>query len=261
MATLVTAQWVEQSIEAPNVLLLDPRRPMRYLQGHLKSAVNLPIYKAFDADAKLPPDQYLQGWIGGAGLDHQTTPVIYDSYDGQNGAMLAWLLEYCGCADVHVLNIFYERWVAEGHDVFYKPVIPVAKTFTAPVNPQIRATIDDLRRESGLKLIDFRSREEYTGEQDRDGKPGHIPGAINIVWRDLVGPQQEALASPEKIQQLVGATGIQRDDRIVAYCRLGMRAALGYLALQQAGYDIRLYDRSYAEWARSELPSVRGSNP
>jgi 3-mercaptopyruvate sulfurtransferase SseA len=33
-----------------------------------------------------------------------------------------------------------------------------------------------------------------------------------------------------------------------------MRAALGYVALRQAGYDIRLYDRSYAEWARSGLP-------
>jgi hypothetical protein len=39
-----------------------------------------------------------------------------------------------------------------------------------------------------------------------------------------------------------------------------MRAALGYLALQQAGYEVRLYDRSYAEWARSGLPSVRGND-
>jgi thiosulfate/3-mercaptopyruvate sulfurtransferase len=260
MATFVTAQWAEQHIDAPNLLFLDPRRPMRYLQGHLKHAVNLPVYKAFDADAKLLPDAHLQRWIGAAGLDDQATPVIYDSFDGQNGAMLVWLLEYFGRTDVHLLNIFFERWVAEGHEVFYKPVPAVSKTFTARVNPQMRVTIDDLRRDSGLKLIDFRSREEYTGEQDRDGQPGHIPGAVNIVWRDLVGPQQEVLASWENIQQLVGATGIQRDDRIVAYCRLGMRAALGYLALQQAGYDVRLYDRSYAEWARRGLPSVCGSD-
>jgi thiosulfate/3-mercaptopyruvate sulfurtransferase len=260
MATFVTAQWAEQHIDAPNLLFLDPRRPMRYLQGHLKHAVNLPVYKAFDADAKLLPDAHLQRWIGAAGLDDQATPVIYDSFDGQNGAMLVWLLEYFGRTDVHLLNIFFERWVAEGHEVFYKPVPAVSKTFIARVNPQMRVTIDDLRRDSGLKLIDFRSREEYTGEQDRDGQPGHIPGAVNIVWRDLVGPQQEVLASWENIQQLVGATGIQRDDRIVAYCRLGMRAALGYLALQQAGYDVRLYDRSYAEWARRGLPSVCGSD-
>jgi len=173
MATLVTAQWVEQHLDAPHILLLDPRRPMRYLQGHLKHAVNLPVYKAFDADGKLLPDAQLQRWIGAAGLDDQATPVIYDSFDGQNGAMVAWLLEYFGRADVRLLNIFFERWVAEGHEVFYKPVLPVSKAFTAQVNSQIRMTLDDLRRESDLKLIDFRSREEYTGEQDRDGQPGH----------------------------------------------------------------------------------------
>jgi thiosulfate/3-mercaptopyruvate sulfurtransferase len=234
---------------------------MRYLQGHLKQAVNLPVYKAFDADGKLLPDAQLQRWIGAAGLDDQATPVIYDSFDGQNGAMLAWLLEYFGRADVHLLNIFYERWAAEGHEVFYKPVPPVPKAFTAQVKARIRVTLDDLRRESDRRLIDFRSREEYTGEQDRDGKPGHIPGAVNIVWRNLNGPQLEVLTSHEAIQQLVSATGIQPGDQIVAYCRLGMRAALGYLALQQAGYDIRLYDRSYAEWARSGLPSVGGNDP
>jgi len=254
MATLVTAQWVEQHVDAPDVLPLDPRRPMRYLQGHLKNAVNLPIYKAFDAEAKLLPDEHLRHWIGAAGLDDQTVPLIYDSYDGQNGAMLAWLLEYFGRTDVHVLNIFYERWVTEGREVFYKPVTATPKAFTARVNPELRVTIDDLRGESNLKLIDFRSREEYTGQQDRDGRPGHIPGAVNIVWRDLVGSQREVLASPETIQHLVNAAGIRRGDRITGYCRLGMRAAVGYLALQQAGYDIRLYDRSYAEWARSGLP-------
>ena len=254
MATVVTASWLEAHQDTPTVLLLDPRRPMRYLQGHLKNAVNLPVYKAFDSDGRLLPDAHLQRWIGAAGLDDQRTPVIYDSYDGQNGAMLTWLLEYFGRSDVHLLNIFYDGWVAAGREVFYKPVTPVAKTFTARVNPRLRVTIDELRRASDLKLIDFRSREEYTGQQDRDGKPGHIPGAVNLVWRDLVGPQQTILASPERIRQLVGATGVRPGDTVVAYCRLGMRAAVGSLALQQAGYDVRLYDRSYAEWARSGLP-------
>ncbi len=254
MAVFVTAEWIEERIDSPAFLLLDPRRPMKYLQGHLKNAVNLPLYKAFDAEAKLLPDHDLQRWIGTAGLDAQTTPLIYDGYDGQNGAMFAWVLEYFGRTDVHMLNVFFERWVAEGREVFYRPVTRTAKAFTAGVKGHLRATIDDIRADTGLKLIDFRSRDEYTGALDRDGKPGHIPGAVNIVWRDLLGPGQGALASPEKIEELASAAGIQRDDRIVAYCRSGLRAAVGYLALRQAGYDVRLYDGSYAEWARSGLP-------
>jgi thiosulfate/3-mercaptopyruvate sulfurtransferase len=254
MAVLVSAPWVEERVDSSTILLLDPRRPMKYLQGHLKHAVNLPVLRLFDAEAKLLPDDHLQQRIGAAGLDDRTTPVIYDSYDGQNGAMLTWILEYFGRSDVHVLKVFFEHWVAEGRHIFYKPVRPVAKCFTASVNPKLRATIDDLRTEAGWKLIDFRSREEYTGQQDRDGKPGHIPKAVHVAWRDLVGGQQEVLAPVEKVEQLVQAAGIQRGDTVVGYCRSGLRAGVGYLALQQAGYDIRLYDRSYAEWARSDLP-------
>ena len=205
-------------------------------------------------EAKLLPTDILQQWIGSAGLDTQTTPIIYDSYDGQNGAMLAWILEYLGRTDIHVLNVFFERWVAEKREVFYKPVTSTIKEFAAKVNPRIRATLDNVRTEPELKLIDFRSQDEYTGKLDRDGKPGHIPKAVNIVWRDLLGAEQEVLATREKVEQLLSAAGIGREDKIVGYCRTGLRASVGYLALRHYGYNIRLYDRSYADWARSGLP-------
>jgi thiosulfate/3-mercaptopyruvate sulfurtransferase len=254
MATLVSAPWVEAHLDDRGVLLLDPRRPMRYLQGHLKGAVNLPISKAFDAEGQLLPDAELQRWLGSAGVDESRLPVVYDAYDGQSGALLAWLLEYFGRAEVRVLDIFYERWAAEGRPIGHRPVAPTPATFRARPNPAVRATLADIQGGAGLKLIDFRSREEYAGEIDRDGRPGHIPGAVNIVWRDLLGPEQRVIAPPEKIEQLLSAAGIRRGDAIVGYCRAGLRAAVGYLALRQAGYAMRLYDRSYAEWARRGLP-------
>src|SRR5262245_32840473 len=113
MTTLVSADWVAERIDLPATLLLDPRRPMKYLQGHLKNAVNLPVCRAVDAQGKLLSPEDLARWIGAAGLDENRTPVIYDSPEGQTGTMLAWILEYLGRTDVHVLDVFYERWVAE----------------------------------------------------------------------------------------------------------------------------------------------------
>ena len=254
MVTFVTADWVAARLASPDILLLDPRRPMKYLQGHLKNAVNLPVFRAFGTDGKLLPLNDLARWIGAAGLSEQKVPVLYDSPEGQNGAMLAWILEYLGRADVHLLEVFYERWLAEKREVFYKPVEAIPRTFTPRVNPQVRVMLNDLRAGPRVKLIDFRSKEEYTGERDMDGKPGHLPGAVNVVWRDLIGSSQTVLAPREKIEQLLTAVGIKRDDHIVAYCRSGPRASLGYLALWQYGYTVRLYDGSYAEWARSGLP-------
>lgn len=254
MTTLVSADWVEERLEMPHFLLLDPRRPMKYLQGHLKNAVNLPVFRAFDAQGRLLVPAELARWIGAAGLDEHRTPVLYDSPEGQNGAMLAWILEFLGRTDVHLLEVYYEWWAAEKRGVFYKPVETTARTFTPHVTPQLRVTLDELRANPPVKLIDFRSEDEYTGKRDLDGKPGRLPGAVNLVWRDLAGASQSLLTTPERIEQLVSAVGVNRHDQIVAYCRSGPRASLGYLALRQCGYNVRLYDGSYAEWARSGLP-------
>ncbi|MEE9324132.1 MAG: rhodanese-like domain-containing protein [Dehalococcoidia bacterium] len=254
MVTLVSADWVERNVGSPEVLILDPRRPMKYLQGHVKNAVNIPILGAFDSQARLLSPDDLQRWIGAVGLDDQKTPVLYDSHDGQNGAMLAWILEYLGRTDVHLMDAFFEKWRAQGREIFYRPVKPVAKEFKAQVNPKVRATLEDIGTDSGLKLIDFRSRDEYRGELDTDERPGHVPGAMNIVWLDLLGADNQYLASKEELKQLFTTAGIRNSDKIVGYCRTGPRAAIGYIALQQLGYNVCLYDGSYAEWARSGRP-------
>jgi thiosulfate/3-mercaptopyruvate sulfurtransferase len=254
MITFVSTDWIAERIDSPEILLLDPRRPMRYLQGHLKRAMNLPAFRAFNAHGALLSAEELTRWIGAAGLDETKTPVIYDSPEGQNGAMISWILEYLGRTDIHILNVFYERWVAEKREVFYKPVEATPRTFIARVNTQVRMTLDELKGKPPVKLIDFRSQDEYTGKRDMDGNPGHLPGAVNIVWKDLNGSSQAVLSPASAIEQMIAATGIQRSDQIVAYCRSGLRAALGYLALQQAGYSVRLYDGSYAEWVRNGMP-------
>ena len=48
MLTFVDTAWVAERIDSVEILLLDPRRPMKYMQGHLKNAVNLPAYGDFD---------------------------------------------------------------------------------------------------------------------------------------------------------------------------------------------------------------------
>lgn len=254
MITWVSADWVARHADAPEVCLLDPRRPMQYLQGHLKRAVNLPVVRAFDAHGKLLPAEALARWLGAAGVDEQRVVVIYDSPEGQNGAMLAWILDYLGHPDVRLLDIFYEGWVAQRREVFYRPVAAAISTFTPRLNPQIRITLEELRACPAAKLVDFRSRAEYAGERDLGGRPGHLPGAVNVVWRDLNGPNYAVLASAAKIERLLTAVGITHDDQIIAYCRSGPRAALGYLALTRCGYAVRLYDGSYAEWVHHGLP-------
>lgn len=254
MSIFVSADWVEQRLDSREFLLLDPRRPVRYLQGHLRNAVNLPVSGAFDPQGSLLPVDRLAGWLGAAGLDDRKTPVMYDAHDGRHAAMLVWILEYLGRTDVHIMDVFLEKWMAQGREIFYRPVKPAPGEFSARVNPAARTALKDLRDSSGRKLVDFRSPEEYTGKLATDEPAGHIPGAVNIVWQDLVGEDHQFLAPAGKLQRLLATAGIAPRDRVVAYCGAGLRAALGYVALKQLGVDVSLYDGSYAEWARRGLP-------
>ena len=254
MAILVSPDWVEERLDDPGFVTIDTRFSMRHLMGHLKSDVNVPPPRLRDSEGQLLSPDSLSQLFGGVGLGDQVTPVLYDGYDGRNVAMVAWALEYLGRDDVHIMGVFFDCWKDQGREIFYRPVAAAPRQFTARVNPALRASIDDISSGLNLKLVDTRSQEEYHGETDADEKPGHIPGAVNIVWQNLIGEGGQLLCSQEKMEHYLAEAGISQGDRIVTYCKVGARASVGYLAFQQLGYDVAVYDASYAEWEKSGLP-------
>src|SRR5579863_6575012 len=180
MIRLVGAEAVAERIGKADFAIVDPRRPMKYLMGHLSGAINLPVYRAFGDDGGLLEPAALAEWIGAGGVGDGVTPVLYDSPQGQNAAMLAWILSYLGAPEILVLDVFFERWKSEGRDVAYRPVpAPAMRRFVPRLNPGLRATLDEVRANTTDRLVDFRSREEFTGERDLDGTPGHLPHAVN----------------------------------------------------------------------------------
>jgi thiosulfate/3-mercaptopyruvate sulfurtransferase len=254
MIRLASAKSVAERIGKSDFVIVDPRRPMKYLMGHLSGAINLPVYRAFGDNGSLLDEAALAEWLGAGGVGEGVTPVLYDSPQGQNAAMLAWIMEYLGAPEVFLLDVFFERWKSEGREIGYRPVEAAGRRFTPRLNPGLRATLEEMRDNTADRLVDFRSREEFTGEQDLDGHPGHIPHAVNLGWRDLNGADDRLLAPREELECRIAAAGIGHGQKVVAYCRSGPRAALGYLALTQAGYNARLFDGSFAQWARAGMP-------
>jgi 3-mercaptopyruvate sulfurtransferase SseA len=143
MIRLVGPQAVAEWIGKPEFVIVDPRRPMKYLSGHLSGAVNLPVYRAFGESGALLERAALAEWLGAAGVGEGVTPVLYDSPQGQNAAMLAWIMEYLGAPDTLLLEVFFERWKSEGRDVAYRPVNPTARRFTPRPDERLRATLDE----------------------------------------------------------------------------------------------------------------------
>lgn len=257
MFRLVSADWAQQRLDSPEFLLLDPRTPIRYMAGHPKNAVNFSVAKQRDASGRLLPADELARRLGNAGLDATRTPVLYDNSDGRSAALLAWILAYLGRDDVHILETFYEQWLAERREIFYRPVAPAARSFVAKIRPHLRATTSDVQQKiqnnASAKLLDLRTADEFSGNFEPDPRPGRIPGAVHLCC-DQIGAKGKILRPAPELTDLLATRGVFDETPVITYCRTGVRASLGFLALAHLGRPVSLYDGSYSEWSAAGLP-------
>ena len=121
----------------------------------------------------------------------------------------------------------------------------------------VLAAIDD----PGVCLINTLSEPDFRGaEPSRYGRPGRIPGSVNLPWPALTDPKTNAFIALDEAKERIKALGAGRAERIVCYCGGGISATMGLFLLHRLGYDnLALYDASMAEWARdATLPIERG---
>ena len=79
--------------------------------------------------------------------------------------------------------------------------------------------------------------------------PGTSRARKNVPWSKTVN-EDGAFRSPDELRRLYQAHGITPESSVVAYCRIGERAAHTWFVLHELlGYqDVRNYDGSWTEY-------------
>ena len=104
--------------------------------------------------------------------------------------------------------------------------------------------------------MDVRSPAEFNGEviappgmTETAQRAGHIPGAASIPWAQQVR-EDGTFKSAEELTALYAAKGVEADDDVIAYCRIGERSSLSWFVLHELlGFArVRNYDGSWTEW-------------
>ncbi len=86
---------------------------------------------------------------------------------------------------------------------------------------------------------------------------GHLPGARQLVWTDLVSRSSQFLSDAE-LRAKLEAAGARAGVPVVSYCMIGMRASVIYFVARHLGFDAKMYDGSIVDWGRRKLPVRRG---
>ena len=260
---LVDTDWVAAHAADANVRIVDMRQS-GFDTGHVPGAVHLSPVAIRDANAPptfLPTPAAFEAMMASLGIGDRTRVVVYDERGGIYAARLWWILNYFGHANVALMNGGWIKWTAEQRALSSEmPAAPAPVRFTARPNPKWVATAADVVAAIGkpsVKIVDARTTAEIEGKDLRSiRRGGFVPSSIPVYWEDLLDPQRKTFKPADELRQIYQSRGIERQNDVIAYCQVGMRASVDLFALHLVGYDkLRNYYGAWEEWGnRDDLP-------
>ncbi len=100
-----------------------------------------------------------------------------------------------------------------------------------------------------LVLVDTREPREFAGATPYgESRGGHLPGAVNLHFSQLLD-EQGYLLPDEEIRDRLSDLGITPEQTIVAYCTGGIRSGWLTAVLVELGYNAQNYAGSMWEWS------------
>ncbi|MHA6690988.1 sulfurtransferase [Devosia sp. A449] len=264
---LVTAAWVEANLANPNIRIFEVSvDPGVYAAGHIPGAVNLDWHVDLvdTVNRDIASREKLEGKLRAAGVDADTTIVIYGDHNNWFAAWGAWVLEIYGLgAKVKLLDGGRKLWEARKLPVTDEvPSFTASNLILAERNEALRArlpnVLDIAQGRVDGKLVDIRSPDEYTGKifapegvKELSIRAGHVPGAENVPWGTIVN-EDGTFKPVDDIRAIYAAKGVDGSKPVITYCRIGERSSHSWFALKRIlGYDVRNYDGSWTEYGNA----------
>lgn len=255
---------LEAMLGSSDLLIVDLCQPQNWRQAHIAGAVHVTPTELVSgippASGSLPPLGQLRALFARIGYAPHKHIVAYDDEGGGWAGRFLWTLDVIGHKRYSYLNGGLYAWYHEKHPVTAEvgDVKPNTNLNIA-LDPAAIADLDTVRAaigKPGIKIWDARSREEYLGLRSSSLRAGHIPGAVNLDWLDLMDRSRNLRLLPEaELRAKLAAIGIESGDTIITHCQSHHRSGLTWLVAKALGFPAKAYHASWGEWGnRDDTP-------
>jgi thiosulfate/3-mercaptopyruvate sulfurtransferase len=256
---LVTPNWLQQHLHDPDLVILQVNfLKLDYNKEHIEGAGYLwPEHMAPntpEANYNAPDPGKATEILQSLGVSDNSRIVIYHARGEVSVAARVFLtLENLGLkGQVSFLNGGLDAWKKAGLPV--TSAVKVVKKGNFRAKPQQllvdkNYVLKTLQSRTGI-VVDARMKKFFDGEPTGNPRDGHITGAKNIPYTEMV--DSENVFKPLDSLQRYFTSVAKQGDELVTYCFIGQTASVVYLAGRVLGYDMKLYDNSLQEWSRQE---------
>jgi thiosulfate/3-mercaptopyruvate sulfurtransferase len=266
---LVTTEWVAAHLDDPDVRIVESDEDvLLYDTGHIPGAVKIDWHADLNDPLQrdyLDAEQFAD-LMRRKGITPETTVVFYGDKNNWWATYALWVFRLFGHDRVRIMNGGRKKWEDEGREMTTEEPAITPAEYPVPRRDDsgIRAFREEVmgHMQAGRPMVDVRSPEEFRGErlhmpdypQEGAMRGGHIPGARNVPWARAVNPDTGEFRSVEELRAIYeGELGLNPDDDVVAYCRIGERSSHTWFVLSYLlGFDrVRNYDGSWTEWGNT----------
>lgn len=268
---LIEPEELAPHLGSEHLLIIDVCSADNYKTHHVPGAVHIPPVELQSgekpAPGKIPDKRRLDALFSAAGLSAGKHVVVYDDEGGGWAGRLIWTLDVLGHNQYSYINGGLHAWLSSGLPVTTDLPTCAASEFNGGWNEAVIAEAVDVLDaidDDDQAIWDARSPQEYSGEKIVAKRGGHIPGAINIDWLELMDRNRQLrLVDLNRLQSQLDELGLSKDKTIITHCQTHHRSGLSYLAMKILGYPkIKGYHGSWSEWGnRDDTPIVTGNQP